>query len=112
MGVREAKFFDTTNGLTARTKKRIATKRLVVSTNFISKTPPKIQFWLLGNIFGSKFAKITDRENATFMLNSMYIMAFRTIKTCGVVDLRSSDVVPPLLLNFAFYTLILSKVWQ
>ena len=40
-------------------------------------------------------------------------------KTCGVVDLRSSDVVPPLLLNFAIiyttksyinYTLILSKV--
>ena len=38
-------------------------------------TRVKIQFWLLGAIFGSKFAKITDRD----------------IETCGVVDLRSSD---------------------
>ena len=63
-GVCEVKFFDRTNRLAARTKKRIAAKRLVVSTKFISKTPLKIQFWLLGAILGSKFAKITDRENA------------------------------------------------
>ena len=69
-GVCEVKFFDRTNRLAARTKKRIAAKRLVVSTNFISKTPPKIQFWLLVNIFnifGSKFSKITDRENASIL---------------------------------------------
>ena len=63
-GVCEAKFFDTTNGLIARTEKRIAAKPLVVSTKFTSNTPLKIQFCLLGAIFESKFAKITDLENA------------------------------------------------
>ena len=65
MGVFEVTFVDRTNPLADRTKKRIAAKRLVVSTNVTSKTPLKIQFWLLGAVLGSKFAKITDRENAT-----------------------------------------------
>ena len=69
-GVCEVRFFDRTNGLAARTKKRIATKRLVVSTNVTSKTPLKIQFWLLGAVLGSKFAKITDRENAKLKIVS------------------------------------------
>ena len=56
MGVREAKFFDTTNDLAARTENQIAAKPLLVSTKFISSTLPKIQFCLLGAIFGSKFA--------------------------------------------------------
>ena len=46
-------------------RKRVLTaKPLVESKIFTSNTPVKIQFWLLGAIFGSKFAKITDRDIA------------------------------------------------
>ena len=36
---------------------------MAVSKYFIPKTYLKIQFWLLGAILGSKFAKIRDYEN-------------------------------------------------
>ena len=45
-------------------KRVIMAKSLVGSNNFTSKTLVKIQFWLLGGIFGSKFAKIKDRDLA------------------------------------------------
>ena len=54
----------------------LAAKPLVVSTNVTSKTPLKIQFWLLGAVLGSKFAKITDRENATLNMFH-YIIDFK-----------------------------------
>ena len=66
MGVCEVRFFDRTNGLAARTKKRIAPKPLVLSKKCTSMTQVKIQFCLLGTIFTTKFAKIKDREIAPF----------------------------------------------
>ena len=64
MGVCEVRFFDRTNGLAARTKKRIATKRLVVSTNVTSKTPLKIQFWIRN---GKNLASGAPRAPAAHM---------------------------------------------
>ena len=43
-GVREVNFFDRTNGLAARTIKRIAAKQLVLSKSFVSQTPIEIKF--------------------------------------------------------------------
>ena len=87
-GVCEVKFFNRTNHLDARAKIRVAAQLFLLSKMFISNTLLKTQFWLLGVIFGSKFANITDRENA-----NMYYPIFLLLKflTCGVVDLRSSD---------------------
>ena len=66
MGVCEVRFFDRTNGLAARTKKRIVPKPLVLSKKCTSMTQVKIQFCPLGTIFTTKFAKIKDREIAPF----------------------------------------------
>ena len=45
-------------------KRVITTKPLVKSKIFTSNTLVKIQFWLLGSIFESKFAKIKDPDLA------------------------------------------------
>ena len=40
------------------------------------------------------------RSSATAQLCFVHNLSIIYTQTCGVVDLRSSDVVPPLLLNF------------
>ena len=58
----------------------MAAKRLVVSNNFVSRTPFKLNFGSRETEIEPKIAKLTNRA-----LFAFYLL------TCGVVDLRSSD---------------------
>ena len=61
MGVCEVNFFDMTNGLGAIRFLVLAAKPLVLSKNFVSQTPLKMNFRSRLQNFGSKIAKMTNR---------------------------------------------------